>query len=697
MLEVLLLRQRDKSNVEFRIGATLSYYHASGQGLTLHKKLHYFKMARQADTTVQIINLQRQLAALSAAHKSLLADSLRAVAAEVQAAVGAAQNAEQVPTWSAEGVVKLVKTCAGAVYQRLLETVPSADDILATQQLTVEHMHTPHTDTHIGQAVLSTAAAPSQCPDWPVCRACHGPTPPASAFCGNCGQPMAAAAVAPSTATQHSAIPPPAPVSVDAALDRQSSMPQQRAKIQADMDAGRAAAAAAAAAAASRVPPQHDAPVSEAKVAGIKLTEATAAAQGGAGTPPPAEAPPPIAQPQRTASRSHSRAHRSGSNARSTSRAGTARSSSRAGTARSSSRAGASSGRSDSGTTGTADALNAYLESRNRSAVAAAAAEADFVARAQASNVSDEQRRARDTARRSGRRRGERRPVGATGASAAAVPTAASGSSVSSRVRIPVRQAAPGRPAAAAEVPAGAANPAMPHTHTAASSSAPPATAPQETARSHSSESAAVGGGEGGGDPWVQACTEEGRVYFWHKVTRATRWEKPDEATTARMQSRLEHQTADAAARTAARLAEMAAAEADAALREEVRAVVAAQVDAAVATWHASAGWPGRAKGLAAPALGKMLALLLLQLHTLPHLQRLPGQGDSEAYAFVATLRGDGSDAGSALNKAYLRAVRVVHPDKLPTGENVTVQQRLMSQSVFDTLATVQSAFKERS
>lgn len=186
-------------------------------------------------------------------------------------------------------------------------------------------------------------------------------------------------------------------------------------------------------------------------------------------------------------------------------------------------------------------------------------------------------------------------------------------------------------------------------------------------------------------------------MYFWHKVTRETRWEKPDEETTARMQSRLEQQSAGASARAAARLAEMAEAEADAALREEVRGVVAAQVDAAVAAWHAAAGWPGRAKGMSAPALGRALALLLRQLHTLPHLQQVPGQGAGEAYPFVSALKGDGSDAAGALNKAYLRAVRVVHPDKLPTGDNVTVQQRLMSQSVFDTLATVQGAFKERS
>lgn len=217
---------------------------------------------------------------------------------------------------------------------------------------------------------------------------------------------------------------------------------------------------------------------------------------------------------------------------------------------------------------------------------------------------------------------------------------------------------------------------------------APPPVVPASTA--------APPAGSGGGDsPWVRAVTDEGVEYFWHAETRATRWTPPDEGTQAAMASRLAAEREATAARAAARLAEMAAAEEDAALREEVRAAVAGEVGAAVEAWTGAAGWPGKAKGMSKDALVACLAALLGSLHTLPHLPRAPGQAPGAPYAFAAKLPATaGAAEAGAVGKVFLRAARVVHPDKLPPGDGATVQARLMATAAFDALVTVHNAVK---
>lgn len=120
---------------------------------------------------------------------------------------------------------------------------------------------------------------------------------------------------------------------------------------------------------------------------------------------------------------------------------------------------------------------------------------------------------------------------------------------------------------------------------------------------------------------------------------------------------------------------------------------MAGEVAAAVSEWTAGAGYGGKVKGLSGGQLVSTLAALLQSLHTLPFLQRAGGMQEGQAYPFASKL-GGGQVTASTVNKAYLKALRFVHPDKLPPGDGASMQMRLMSQAAFDTLATLHQAMR---
>jgi hypothetical protein len=218
-----------------------------------------------------------------------------------------------------------------------------------------------------------------------------------------------------------------------------------------------------------------------------------------------------------------------------------------------------------------------------------------------------------------------------------------------------------------------------------------------------------VGGGGAVDDGWVEVkAPGGGGVYYYHKLTRVSRWTKPDAAVTAKLNARLEAEQADVARRQAERLASISAAEA-AAAEEKVEAdrLQAAQA-AAVAAWAEAAGWRGpkpvrkalKAGDPAAPLLPKRLLVeLLASVHSVPGVTEYfpkplmaaagiqPGARDVAAASHPA----DALSAG-VVKRAYLNAVKVLHPDKT-TGH--ALLQRMTAQSAFTVVGAAWELYQE--
>ena len=246
-------------------------------------------------------------------------------------------------------------------------------------------------------------------------------------------------------------------------------------------------------------------------------------------------------------------------------------------------------------------------------------------------------------------------------------------------------------------------------------------------------------GGDDAMTSWVKAFTEEGKVYYYHKVTRAVRWTKPEGDVARRMEERISkvrdspnggggvlirrliprcidvscvvwwQAEEEKKQRQRARLEALAEAEASKKAEQEAMDVAQSRVGPAVEKWAAAAGVVKKVKrGMAAPKYAKVLRLLLTTLHTVDHIN-------------VAEIKLDANASGGALKKSYFKVraderpkharrvvvvvadcvwqcaqvVRVVHPDKVPS--SATPEERLAAQRVFAVLAATYESFKQQS
>lgn len=143
-------------------------------------------------------------------------------------------------------------------------------------------------------------------------------------------------------------------------------------------------------------------------------------------------------------------------------------------------------------------------------------------------------------------------------------------------------------------------------------------------------------------DPWRPAHTAEGAQYWYHVQTRETRWTKP--VSTPPRSAPSTPTTSPRASRSASESAAAAAAKAAMKARDDaVRESAEREVKAAVQRWSAHRGVHG------------MLATLP---SVLKHVERVVPHEVLEA--------GRTRVEGSQLKKAYLKAVRLIHPDKVP-------------------------------
>jgi YD repeat-containing protein len=226
----------------------------------------------------------------------------------------------------------------------------------------------------------------------------------------------------------------------------------------------------------------------------------------------------------------------------------------------------------------------------------------------------------------------------------------------------------------------------------------------------------------------MEVTTDDGTKYYYHKLSRVSRWERPDGETAARIAERLASQEAEAARRREERMASLTAAEAAAAAERVAASEHKEGVRMAIESWSERAGWmgikhvkravksgPGAVADAAVTWPKRSLAALLASLHTMDALGDLvdkdkpllvPPTGWSWDGMGGATARGDvavdaaASAAASAstaisdgaIKKAYLQAVRVLHPDKTASSD---LAVRIAAESAFTVLSAVWEAVQD--
>jgi len=158
---------------------------------------------------------------------------------------------------------------------------------------------------------------------------------------------------------------------------------------------------------------------------------------------------------------------------------------------------------------------------------------------------------------------------------------------------------------------------------------------------------------EGG---WEEVKMEDGRVYYYHRLTRASRWDKPKGAMAEAMEQRIieEERKKENAIRERKKLREEE--------KRKAREMEEEKDDLSRSTAEAVKKW----------ATGKGVHLLLNDLGNIFEGAPVP----------AAPLTAESS--ASEVKRAYMKAIRHVHPDKI--GANASVQMKLTSQAVFGAL-----------
>lgn len=197
---------------------------------------------------------------------------------------------------------------------------------------------------------------------------------------------------------------------------------------------------------------------------------------------------------------------------------------------------------------------------------------------------------------------------------------------------------------------------------------------------------------------WLPARASDGAVYYYHRITRAVRWDKPEAEIAKKMEARilvvrgdslgcerypkclspstrytyrtrvlLLQEDAAVKARQAERLAGLAADQEQARQAAAQRARIESEVDGRVKAW----------------SRGKGIRQLLVTLHTVLTTRTVPEYVVSGASA---------SGSAEELKKTYHKAIRLVHPDKVaPTA---SLEAQIESQKIF---AVLSEAYKKYS
>ncbi|OQS03617.1 hypothetical protein THRCLA_04062 [Thraustotheca clavata] len=169
-------------------------------------------------------------------------------------------------------------------------------------------------------------------------------------------------------------------------------------------------------------------------------------------------------------------------------------------------------------------------------------------------------------------------------------------------------------------------------------------------------------------DNWIEAKTETGQTYYYHRISRATRWTKPDQAVMDDIEERLAAQEEA----TQRRLEERRKWYENNKRQQEWEASqiesFKGQVNDQVREW----------------ARNKDVVMMLRSLHDIiPSILLKPGQ----------TFEVDSPVNVSSVKKAYMKAVRQIHPDKLPKTD-FDLKDRVLAQHLFSTLTLAHDEYQ---
>jgi len=168
-------------------------------------------------------------------------------------------------------------------------------------------------------------------------------------------------------------------------------------------------------------------------------------------------------------------------------------------------------------------------------------------------------------------------------------------------------------------------------------------------------------------DGWDAVTDEGGNTYYYHRVTRVSRWDKPDAALAAAQNERLDEQRREIEERQTRRMAELqvnkAAADAEAVAKQDMQA----SIRQIIQRW---------AKHPTIMNRTRCVADLLATAHTVISL--IPPDG---IVADAANKPLTDASPVADVKKAFFRAVRFVHPDKIPV--SAPLETRALAEGVF--------------
>jgi|TARA_B110000091_G_C13554667_1_gene365930 hypothetical protein len=180
---------------------------------------------------------------------------------------------------------------------------------------------------------------------------------------------------------------------------------------------------------------------------------------------------------------------------------------------------------------------------------------------------------------------------------------------------------------------------------------------------------------------------EEGKTYFYHQVTRQVRWTKPEGVLLEKMEKRIASQEADKAKRQHDRLQKLKRKEKLQQERMKEGDAVQKGIQSDVTQWIKAA----RCEKVSAfcPSAGH--ALLYALLVSLPNLLI---QCDSGLVLpkNVSPPPQTAETEANHLKKSYMKTLRVIHPDKIPS--DATVRLQISAKLIFAGLNEAFAYFK---
>jgi hypothetical protein len=163
----------------------------------------------------------------------------------------------------------------------------------------------------------------------------------------------------------------------------------------------------------------------------------------------------------------------------------------------------------------------------------------------------------------------------------------------------------------------------------------------------------------------VEVQSEEG-TYFYHRVTRAVRWEKPEGCLSEKIEQAAREKEAELKRKQQARKDDMRRAEEEKTAEAAEVARVEAEVQQKVECWSSD----------------RPIAALLASLSRILPTCIIVARGQNLHQQPLLAPEMCMSATQSEIKKAYLKALRLVHPDKV-AGQGVSVEHKLLCRFVF--------------